>query len=1051
MVEYQPTSKHAYIHVVHLGVADKEDLSRLLLQALFPERDLSEQERERVTGTGWMAAFVVSEDGCVQSDSYLPASFALGVALLRQGQELSGINASLARSREEFAQRQHKMAVPPSTRDNCPTSSTNPETSAPLRRMTWDDLMQELQCVQATLCDPAVAAKLDWRVVVRVSRVNREYLDTSLQKATDYLNSFYLDDLDRLIAQAQRGSAFGGALAAYLGAPVPPPRRVDILQNHDAMSALLSAATLPKARWPSSAKHPLVMAQQAAVAHILDSLGRETGVQGALSAIGVNGPPGTGKTTLLCDVIAAIITQRAQRLAELAEPKQIFADSCQIAGKNFFPLQPSIMVGSSIVVASSNNNAVKNITQELPSRQKIAAEFGPAAYFSEVIEQVFASQKVLDEQGKPIACWAMVAAALGNTGNRRAFAKGFFRDDYLASAEKNEASAKKTDTLPPSIKQILEQASEQYPHYQSQWHSAKVEFKRLLAEFETKRQILLVAEQATLGRDALSRQIATSEVALKQVVAEIHSTNAALAAHTEASQVQSLLAESAQATLAQLKQANLPSLWDRLLAWFGKESPRLAALRVQMAAPTEGFAQASQALADLAKKSLLLRTQLAAQQKSQETHLAAQKKWQQQARQYEQQIQLALELDVQHFADANFWRMSVAEQQRASVGISPQLDTLRAKIFLQAMELHQLTILANAGRFISNLRAVTAMLEGANQDKLLPENRPMLWDALFFVVPVVSTTLAAFDRLFVGMGQNSLGWLLIDEAGQATPQSAAGAIWRSQRAVLIGDPLQIEPVFTVPYAVVEQLRQRQNVAAHWSPAEHSVQTLADRITRYGSWVNQGGESGQAIWTGMPLRTHRRCDEPMFSVANRIAYANQMVQGRVNAQGQALATEFSCALGESAWFDVRTQMGEHPVNLAELDVLLECLRQLQPSAPTQAGTPSQRASKIYLISPFRKVKAACQSSIEKAGIKGVECGTVHTFQGKEAEIVFLVLGTAAGPAGAGARAWAASKPNLLNVAITRAKCRLYVIGNAQEWGRLAYFSQLHEALPKRICA
>ncbi|WP_230371727.1 AAA domain-containing protein [Paludibacterium denitrificans] len=90
------------------------------------------------------------------------------------------------------------------------------------------------------------------------------------------------------------------------------------------------------------------------------------------------------------------------------------------------------------------------------------------------------------------------------------------------------------------------------------------------------------------------------------------------------------------------------------------------------------------------------------------------------------------------------------------------------------------------------------MLTGGSSDKLSPEHRPLLWDALFFVVPVVSTTLASFDRLFVGMGKNSLGWLLIDEAGQATPQSAAGAIWRSQRAVIVGDPLQIEPVFTVP-------------------------------------------------------------------------------------------------------------------------------------------------------------------------------------------------------------------------------------------------------------
>ncbi|MFH4324795.1 hypothetical protein WAJ71_19840, partial [Acinetobacter baumannii] len=92
-----------------------------------------------------------------------------------------------------------------------------------------------------------------------------------------------------------------------------------------------------------------------------------------------------------------------------------------------------------------------------------------------------------------------------------------------------------------------------------------------------------------------------------------------------------------------------------------------------------------------------------------------------------------------------------------------------------SIQLHRLTILSNAKRFLSNLRMVGQMLSG-NTKGLSLHDRPVIWDSLFFVVPVVSTTLASFSRLFAGMGQDSLGWLLIDEAGQATPQSAAGAI-----------------------------------------------------------------------------------------------------------------------------------------------------------------------------------------------------------------------------------------------------------------------------------
>ncbi len=73
------------------------------------------------------------------------------------------------------------------------------------------------------------------------------------------------------------------------------------------------------------------------------------------------------------------------------------------------------------------------------------------------------------------------------------------------------------------------------------------------------------------------------------------------------------------------------------------------------------------------------------------------------------------------------------------------------------------------------------------------------------------------------------------------------------------------------------------------------------------------------------------------------------------------------------------------------------------------------------------------------------GTVHRFQGKEEGTVFMVLG--ADPRQEGAVEWAARKPNLLNVALTRAQHRFFMVGDRSLWGRFPYFSEAADALPR----
>ena len=75
---------------------------------------------------------------------------------------------------------------------------------------------------------------------------------------------------------------------------------------------------LPPGRWVTDTNRPLAFSQQFAVNQILRTLSDTSGL------FAVNGPPGTGKTTMLRDVIAAIVVNRAIELVCLASPSEAF-------------------------------------------------------------------------------------------------------------------------------------------------------------------------------------------------------------------------------------------------------------------------------------------------------------------------------------------------------------------------------------------------------------------------------------------------------------------------------------------------------------------------------------------------------------------------------------------------------------------------------------------------------------------------------------------------------------------------------------------------------
>lgn len=74
---------------------------------------------------------------------------------------------------------------------------------------------------------------------------------------------------------------------------------------------------------------------------------------------------------------------------------------------------------------------------------------------------------------------------------------------------------------------------------------------------------------------------------------------------------------------------------------------------------------------------------------------------------------------------------------------------------------------------------------------------PAVLQTLFLFVQVVSTTFASVGNFLRDVKKRSvIGTLVVDEAGQAQPQMAVGALYRSRKAIIVGDPRQVEPVVT---------------------------------------------------------------------------------------------------------------------------------------------------------------------------------------------------------------------------------------------------------------
>ncbi len=320
-----------------------------------------------------------------------------------------------------------------------------------------------------------------------------------------------------------------------------------------------------------------------------------------------------------------------------------------------------------------------------------------------------------------------------------------------------------------------------------------------------------------------------------------------------------------------------------------------------------------------------------------------------------------------------------------------------------------------------------------NKHKEISNRIKDFYKYLSLAFPVAISTLHSSTRLFGGFDKtliqrniNPIFISFIDEAGMANVYLSSPIISLSDKVVSVGDPLQLPPVIPLNEKILKNyhenfflkelkgsLKEEEFIELKnkYSPAETSVYHRSARCK-----TGKYNDIGQAIL----LDEHRRCQEPIANLFIKLAeYKNVSVKTN-KLEGNNLSKVNKFTNKEDIrliFYNVKGEIADSDkTNKKEAEAIKVIIEKLQNAGYSEED--------IGIITPFVDQEIFLRKTLNS---KNIQIGTVHKFQGQEFPVIIFST-VISSKSQINKISFLNTTPNLLNVAVSRAKHLFITVGN-----------------------